>query len=930
MINNGKIFQNMYPIFGKSHTKVSSSDKGSSYVHTVFMEGLNFSHSCWQFIRVDVNMKNCHAARSTLKFSHSRRASMENSTIGNWKFRHIQNVTIKNCRNVIGNDIPVLLNVYNSSAWVENITIEDKNDTGWFHTVVVQDFGFLHIKRSKFVNNRVKNGAITVLNASTLIVSDCIMSNNHAYELAGVLFANNSFVHIRNSHFIDNKADESGGAIFADNSALEITSSEFFHNKATSGGAIICKAHSTARLNNCTFVHNSKTAFAAFNHTNVTFTNCRFENNSSPSYGGAIYLSHACVSNISQTTFVQNSASQGGAVSADNYSVLLMANCSFSENIAVSAKYGLNGTWATLIEFFGHSNIEGGGAISIINFSKAEILHSYFQNNSACYTGGALFASSKSSLSISFATFENNLAGACGGAIHVTLNCSVVLNESTLKSNSLSTKKRASGGGILGSLNSTLRFFKVNFLTNKAQYGGAIVGFYTSSITVLNSSFVSNTGSAIVLANKASLDIDYSSFMNNSTPFKGGAIVLSRHGFINVKNTIFSKNKAMTSGGAIHMEISNGASICNCLFYNNFSLKGGAVTAVYSDITNISQSTFTKNSATNGGVLASSGAILMSNCTVNNNTAKGNGGSLYLEEGSKINITKSEFNENSASGAGGVIWITKGSVDIKNSLIKGNIAGTNGGVISARNFCVVNIIHTICFENKAKAGDGGVLMGIDATRVFFNDTQLQQNSAYSFGVMVIDDNSVLELHHSHIDSNTGEIADGVFFISNNSLFITTYSSFTRNSGFGPGGMYLANSTGYLESCNLVENQGWTTGGAISISFVDLKISNTIFVDNIAPKGKDLYYESNENTTLDIYNCSFQHGNIKSISRDNNFKEFAIERNLMSCFLCHNQTIIGKTIRETPFASSEMLYFYIPHFHRLHSNEIKDLAFKSHS
>ena len=463
------------------------------------------------------------------------------------------------------------------------------------------------------------------------------------------------------------------------------------------------------------------------------------------------------------------------------------------------------------------------------------------------------------------------------------------------------------GGGVLCSRNCTMMIFKVHFFKNKAEYGGALGGMYTSSLMVSNSSFESNMGTATFLIGEFSLDINNCIFINNSTPLKGGAIFAYRQGFISIKNSNFIENKGMTSGGAVHIETNGHASFYNCLFSDNFSLKGGAITAVDSD-TQISHSSFTKNSATNAGILASDGIILMFNCIVNSNTASGDGGSLYLEEGSEINITNSEFNENSAFGAGGVMWITKGNVIIKNSSFKKNIAGTNGGVISAKHFCVINIVQTIFFANKAKGGDGGVLFGKDTTRVFFNDTQIQQNFGYSSGVMRIDGNSVLELHYSNTNINTGEMNSGAYFISNNSLFIATHSSFKGNSGFELGGIYLAYSTGYFEKCKLTGNHG-LTGGAIAISYVNLKISNTVFLENVAPRGEDIYYENNQNTTVDVYNSLFQHGNITYASSENNFKQIATERNLMSCFFCYKQNMIQNTVRETQFASSKKFDFY---------------------
>ena len=444
---NGKLFQKIYPLFIKSDVKVLSDEK-SSIVNTVFIDGLNLSHSCWQFSRVNVNIKNCYAQFSTTNFKYLHSASVENCILGSWIFKDVKNVTIKHCRNIIGKDIPMLINFNNSSASVENVTIEDTNNTRWFHSIIVQNFSFLHITKSRFVNNRAKTGVIKVLNSSTLSVSDCILSKNQAEESAGVLFVSNSTVHIINNNFTHNKAHDSGGAIFVekeffvqitnctfknneakygsvlagngqhfngtsneknstnnntaavnggaifttDKSTLDISSSVFDHNKARAGGAIYCQVFSKATLNNCTFVDNSKTALTTFNHTNVTIEKCWFQNNSSPYNGGAIYFLNACVSNISNTTFIQNSARQGSAVSVESHSFTSISYCFFSGNIALSAEYGLNGTWETLIKYFKHSYGGGGGGVSIADFSKGEISQSHFHNNSATYSGAALLA----------------------------------------------------------------------------------------------------------------------------------------------------------------------------------------------------------------------------------------------------------------------------------------------------------------------------------------------------------------------------------------------------------------------------------------------------------------------------------------------------------------------------------------------------------
>ena len=68
---------------------------------TVFMHGLNFLDSHWQFSHVNLNMTNCETAFLSLELKYLTNANIENCTFGNWTFKQVQNVIIKNCSNTV-------------------------------------------------------------------------------------------------------------------------------------------------------------------------------------------------------------------------------------------------------------------------------------------------------------------------------------------------------------------------------------------------------------------------------------------------------------------------------------------------------------------------------------------------------------------------------------------------------------------------------------------------------------------------------------------------------------------------------------------------------------------------------------------------------------------------------------------------------------
>ena len=160
-----------------------SVNKDTSVKPTVFMDGLNFLNSFWILNRVNLNMINCRSSALLLELRHLTNASMQNSTVGNWTFKEVQNAMMKNCYNLIDEGISTSLNFYNSSGIIQNIRIENENIIAQ-SKISVAYFSFLHIEQSYFVNNTVKQGVINVVNSSSLIMSNCTMQRNNAQNIA--------------------------------------------------------------------------------------------------------------------------------------------------------------------------------------------------------------------------------------------------------------------------------------------------------------------------------------------------------------------------------------------------------------------------------------------------------------------------------------------------------------------------------------------------------------------------------------------------------------------------------------------------------------------------------------------------------------------------------------------------------------------------
>ena len=755
-------------------------------------------------------------------------------------------------------------------------------------------------------NKSNTNGAAVVtFNNSLMNISGVTCENNSgyfsscisAYEYSSVMVYNSTFgkntgsaiyvskshIFVINSIFVKISAPFVGAAIYLYNSTLYASDSDFYHNKATQGGAFSLEL-SIATANNCKFFNNANTALQLLNNTTMSIINSIFESNLSPLVGAALTIENSSIVNVSKTSFLKNSAQTAGAVYVVAHSLLLISDSFFSENSATPE--------AGKIE---RSELNTHQSPSSLNFSS--------------YMGGSIF-SSQSSLFIGYSVFKNNTAISGGGTISSFRNSSVHIKHSQFKHNRVQNKAMGSGGALVIGENSTAKLSGVNFFENTAPEGGAIKALQFCKIIISNNTFEANTGSAIAFWDNVHSQIYNSTFANNRASYKGGGgVILNEPGCkLLVTKTVFKGNKAISSGGAFS-SFGASASFHNCLFTDNFAFKGGALSATSSNV-ELFASNFTKNSATEGDAFSTSGNVLLIYCTMSNNTAQGNGGVGYIEENSQINITTSSFWFDSATYTGGVLWVRKSIVAITNSYIAFSWAGVDSGVIDAEFSSIINISHTTFFGNKVKGSKGGVLAAKRNTKVWILNSKMENNSAQGCGVILIDTASVLDTRNSIINDNYAEFLAGAFCITNNSLAVIMNLSFMRNTAYHAGAISVADSITYLENCSLIGNEG-TLSGAITIGSSEIKLSDTVFLEN---KAKDIHWIYKNihcqfgNTKfinkLHTNRCKFTHKKITIISNITNFEKNAANH-FIGPFSFYNQTILE--MKETQFASSKNIF-----------------------
>lgn len=200
-------------------------------------------------------------------------------------------------------------------------------------------------------------------------------------------------------------------------------------------------------------------------------------------------------------------------------------------------------------------------------------------------------------------------------------------------------------------------------------------------LTIINCTFKSNGGNncwdggAIFDANDGSLTIINSTFDSNTADF-GGA-VYSATGDVTVINSTFKNNLGRYGGGAVYF-LGNDLKVENSIFNNNRVSgddSGGAICS-RGDSLEVINSIFNKNNAPYGGAIFSSYNAKVRNSTFTSNTAKNKGGAiysvgeLYSEEIllNTFNVYNSTFNDNTADELGNSIYGNVINLEIQDSV----------------------------------------------------------------------------------------------------------------------------------------------------------------------------------------------------------------------------------------------------------------------
>ena len=295
--------------------------------------------------------------------------------------------------------------------------------------------------------------------------------------------------------------------------------------------------------------------------------------------------------------------------------------------------------------------------------------------------------------------------------------------------------------------------------------------------------------------------------------------ILKEHN-LNLKN-IRLLNFNAQRGGAIQNK--GTLIITNSTLNNNTAGEyGGAIhNEEYGTVT-ITQSTLENNTAKNGGgAIQNKETLIITNSTLNNNTAKNGGGAIYST--GTLTITQSTLNNNNANGSGGTID-NAGKIIITNTTLNNNNANESGGTI------------------------------VNSGKIIITNSTLNNNTAGEYGGAIHNDEyGTVTLTQSTLNNNTAGEYGGA--IHNKNILMIYYSNFINNSDktiYSETEYTFINSTIYNETIN---NENETS----TIKELEEKIKNlTQTIEELQNKNNQLEQENNQKqTTIDTLNNTNQ-------------------------------------------------------------------------
>lgn len=411
-------------------------------------------------------------------------------------------------------------------------------------------------------------------------------------------------------------------------------------------------------------------------------------------------------------------------------------------------------------------------------------------------------------------TIEKN-EGKQGGGVHIENSQNVTIDHCTIQNNKtteVSPNTNASvdigaGGGVFVSDKSHVTIQNGSTIQGNTGTRGGGIYVENSTVEVKNSMIDGNTAD------------DVPKKAPNSNKGLGGGIY-SYESTLTVTDSTISGNEAKGSTSLIRYnskdEISSealgngGGGICAVGKKSDVTLDGVTVTG--------NKATYSKK-GTGAGIEAQGGTLTVTECTITNNEAQGNGGGIFSAEGNELNISGSTIQGNKADNGGGIYAASGVTVTSKNTKFLGNTASSGGGILLYLNSSA-DLNNSEVSGNKATGNGGGVYV-YDATcsLTTSNGTVFRENSGYRGGG-IFSSGGTVTVEDSTFEKNTATDDGGAIAATQNSSLTVRNSKVLENKAADTAGGILAEKSTLEVTDSIIDGNRASVGGGLYIADID--------------------------------------------------------------------------------------------------------------
>ena len=277
-----------------------------------------------------------------------------------------------------------------------------------------------------------------------------------------------------------------------------------------------------------------------------------------------------------------------------------------------------------------------------------------------------------------------------------------------------------------------------------------------------------------------------SSFIGNAThdhhniPINNGGALVAVNSTIAIRDSSFGGNSAR-KGGAIYATHGTKVMVQNSRFFDNIAEYGGALFIEHSNIT-------------------LDGSTLYNNIAQGNDLMTGNGGAIFVDGQSVVDITNTSITNNTAVSGGG-LYTHKCQVFVEHSILSKNRAANSGGAL-------------YCCSKKSVLTSNGAMLNTHASdqsyhhySIFIgNNSRIINNHAYSNGGGLYNYGNFLSLESNQVSNNYANYGGGVY--GSNCNMVLNDNTFDLNTAvFGGGAMCLKESHPIeIDNCTFSGNE----------------------------------------------------------------------------------------------------------------------------